>query len=72
VAEALIEALKDPPLQRVVVGTLVRIGMTEKNAQVVVPLLIAVLKDENVEVRNGAAQTLKQIDPQAAAKAGVR
>jgi HEAT repeat protein len=43
-----------------------------ESKDIVVPVLIALLKCEEAEVRVGAAALLKSIDPAAAAKAGVR
>jgi HEAT repeat protein len=40
-------------------------------ARSAVPLLLVALKDPIDEVRHGAAEALKKIDPAAAAKAGL-
>jgi HEAT repeat protein len=42
------------------------------NAEPYVPTLISLLKDPENQVRERAALALKQIDPEAAAKAGVK
>jgi HEAT repeat protein len=44
----------------------------ETNASTAVPMLVESLSDEDQEVRRDAASALKQIDPAAAAKAGVK
>jgi HEAT repeat protein len=48
------------------------LGKLGKLAQGAVPGLIAALKDSDSKVRGIAAEALKQIDPEAAAKAGVK
>lgn len=40
--------------------------------RVALPALSRAWKDENADVRNAAAEALKEIDPDAAAKAGVK
>jgi HEAT repeat protein len=48
------------------------IGRFETNASAAVPMLLQALSDSDPTVFNHAASALKQIDPAAAAKAGVR
>jgi HEAT repeat protein len=48
------------------------LGRFETNASAAVPMLIEALSDNDWKVRHQAASALKQIDPAAAAKAGVK
>jgi HEAT repeat protein len=48
------------------------IGRFETNAKAAVPMLLEALSDNHEYVRNQAATALKQIDPAAAAKAGLK
>jgi len=48
------------------------IGRFETNASAAVPMLLQALSDSDPPVFNDAASALKQIDPEAAAKAGVK
>lgn len=43
-----------------------------EDARLVSPVLIKALQDPNQQVRNVAASSLKKVDPQAAAKAGIK
>jgi hypothetical protein len=71
IVPALIEALKDDVIEvrRTAAGTLGSFGADARSA---VPALTAALKDREPGVRRTAAQALKQIDPDAARKAGVQ
>ena len=51
---------------------LIALGRFETNASAAVPMLLESLTDSHQEVRIDAASALKQIDPAAAAKAGVK
>jgi len=68
---ALTASLRDPyeTLRRTAALCLVDFGT---NAQPAVPELTRLLADPDSEVRNAAAEALKEIDPEAAAKAGVK
>jgi HEAT repeat protein len=59
----------DPELRSLILKA---IGRFETNARAVVPMLFETLSDSNQNVRIQAASALKQIDPEAAAKAGVK
>jgi len=48
------------------------IGSFGTNAICAVPLLLQAVQDRDVTIRDGATASLKQIDPEAAAKAGVK
>ena len=51
---------------------LIALGRFETNASAAVPMLLGALSNNDQDVRNQAAWALKQIDPAAAAKAGVK
>ena len=53
-------------------GAMFGIGCFGTNALCAVPLLLEALQDRDVTIRDGATASLKQIDPEAAAKAGVK
>jgi len=59
----------DPLLRSSIMWAL---GRFETNARAAVPMLLEALSDTDPTVRGDAAITLKQIDPEAAAKAGVK
>jgi HEAT repeat protein len=71
VLPALAEALKDK-------DSWVRLGVAQATGRLspgdrrIVEVLIGILKDEEPDIRNGAAATLRSIDPEAAEKAGIR
>jgi HEAT repeat protein len=69
---ALVTALTDQ--EESVVRTFVptALGGIGPAAQAAVPSLLDALEDEDLSLRSGAAEALKKIDPQAAAKAGIR
>jgi HEAT repeat protein len=48
------------------------LGHLGTNAQQAAPALVPMLSDPNAMVRRGATYALKAIDPEAAAKAGVK
>jgi HEAT repeat protein len=51
---------------------LVSLGRFESKGRESVPMLVEALNDNDESVRSSAAFALKQIDPEAAAKAGVK
>jgi HEAT repeat protein len=53
-------------------GAMFGIGWFGTNAICAVPLLLEALQDREVTIRDGAIASLKQIDPEAAAKAGAK
>jgi len=53
-------------------GAMYGIGWFGTNALCAAPLLQEALRDRDVTIRDGATASLKQIDPEAAAKAGVK
>jgi len=68
---ALMNALSsDDPLLRST--ALISLGGFEGKANEAVPAVVAALKDKDETVRKTAASVLKQIDPESAAKEGVR
>lgn len=71
IVPALAEALKDPEgfVRRDAAAALGGYGTEARQA---LPALRALLKDRKKDVRRAAARALKEIDPLAAAKAGVR
>ena len=71
VVPALIDALGDDvtDVRRTAAGTL---GAFASEAQSAVPALTAALRDREPSVRKSAGSALKQIDPAAAHKAGVK
>ena len=70
-AQGWVEQLKDKDAaQRL--RAVKALGASCSETALVVPALAGVLKDENAFVRRDAAEALKKVDPQAAAKAGVR
>jgi HEAT repeat protein len=54
------------------IGQVYILGELGEKAKPTVPLLIEGLKDGNVHFRSTVTNTLKKIDPDAAAKAGVK
>ncbi len=52
--------------------TILALGEFGKDAKAAVPALLRYLNDQNEYVRSEASNSLKEIDPEAAAKAGVR
>ena len=44
----------------------------KRDADIAVPMLVQALQDENARGRTMATNVLKQLDPEAAAKAGVK
>lgn len=48
------------------------IGKFETNAREAIPMIVGALKDGDLDVSNNAVFALKQIDPAAAAKAGIK
>jgi HEAT repeat protein len=71
VLPALAEALQDHN-EYVRHDAAITLGKFGCAARQVVPTLVAALKDKDRSVRTAAAQALKKIDPNAAAKTGVR
>jgi HEAT repeat protein len=71
VIPALVEALKDEDVD-VRRGAAYGLGTFGEQAKDAVPPLVASLRDREPAVRKAAGIALKQIDPAAAAKAGVR
>ncbi len=71
VTPALVSALgdKEPGVRAMAAKSL---GVTGHNSDLVVPALLARLRDDSQEVREAAKAALLQIDPDAAAKAGLR
>jgi HEAT repeats len=65
------KALHDPT-GYVRVAAIVALGFFGTNAASAIPDLTAMLNDQNEYMRGAATNTLKQIDPEAAAKAGVK
>jgi len=59
----------DPTIRAQAALALAKFG---RQAQAGVPMLLKTMRDENLTVRNSAAVALKEIDPHAAAKAGVK
>ena len=59
----------DPNIRAQAALALAKFG---RQAQAGVPMLLKTMRDENLTVRNSAAVALKEIDPHAAAKAGVK
>jgi len=51
---------------------LVSLGQFGPEARESVPMIMEALKDQDADVRESAASALKEIDPTAAAKAGVK
>ena len=60
---------KDPELRSLILEAL---GRFETSGKAAVPMLLESLSDNDQAVRDDAASALKQIDPEAAAKAGVK
>ena len=48
------------------------LGMFGRDARLAVPALVELLNDPDADVRGSATNPVKTIDPEAAAKAGVR
>jgi HEAT repeat protein len=69
VVPALTERLKGPGMKW---GTLLALGRFGPEAKTAVPLIIPLLNDPDAETRSWAAMSLKAIDSEAAARAGVK
>jgi len=67
---ALVKSLSDP-IDTIRAEAIAGLGAFGTNAQSAVPDLLKALADPSPAVRNNAASALQQIDPEAAAKAGV-
>jgi hypothetical protein len=67
--ENLINLLKEPELRANAIWALAELGTHAKSA---IPTLVALLNDGDADFRSRATNALKQIDPEAAAKAGVK
>jgi HEAT repeat protein len=71
VVPALIESLRDPDVfVRAQAAT--ALGEFGTNAKPAAAVLIELLHEQNQDATNAASKAIKQIDPEAAARAGVR
>jgi HEAT repeat protein len=69
---ALVRALKDDKNEDIRFAAATALGLIGTNDQRATAGLVAALKDEDLIVRDTAADSLEQVDPQAATKAGVK
>ncbi len=68
---ALTEALRDPVLS-VRANAAAGLGAFGTAAEQAVPALVEALKDRDTSMKQAAASSLRSIDPEAAARAGVK
>jgi hypothetical protein len=70
---ALLLVLNSPPKELyVAIGVIDRLGEFQDQAKAAVPAILPYLHNRDIATRDCAAKALKQIDPEAAAKAGVQ
>ena len=70
---ALLGVLSAPPKELfIAICVMDRLGQFQSQAKSAVPAILPYLHNEDISTRESAAKALKQIDPEAAAKAGVQ
>jgi HEAT repeat protein len=70
---ALLRALNSPPKELfIAIRVMDRLGQFQSQANAAVPAILPYLRNKDIATRDCAAKALKQIDPEAAAKAGIQ